>query len=103
QNLIRVDGGAGGVDESWLPDIDGSVRNLAVDGEGRVYLVGSNLTVSGQNLGNLLRLHPVTGLPDPGWTPAVASSASGLLLTDDGFAYTTYSPDGVHRLLRHPI
>lgn len=104
QNLIRVDGAeTADVDQTWLPDIEGRVQNLALDTQGRVYLAGTYLTVAGQNLGNLVRLHPVTGLSDPGWAPAIQGATSGLLLTDNGFVYTTYSSGGFARLWRHPI
>jgi hypothetical protein len=76
-HLAKLDATTGAPDPNWTPSADqispnkyGSVRALAFpEDQGRLYVGGYFQSISGQQTGNLVALHPTTGALDDGFRP----------------------------------
>lgn len=74
RNLLRLDS-VGGVDESWLPQVNGGVNDIAVDAAGEIYIAGDFTTVGTQASNGLARLSPIDATPRADWMPAHGASS----------------------------
>jgi hypothetical protein len=76
-HLAKLDATTGAPDPNWTPSADqispnkyGSVRALAFpEDQGRLYVGGYFQSISGQQTGNLVALHPTTGALDDSFRP----------------------------------
>lgn len=71
RNLVRIgEGGIGEVDPEWVPDPNGEVQVLSLDGHGALFVRGNFLTMNGEprkRIAKLLTTEPT--VLDPFWNP----------------------------------
>lgn len=65
--------GYASADESWLPSVNGSVNDIAVDAAGEIYIGGNFSSVGGHASNGLAKLSPVDATPRTDWMPAYAA------------------------------
>jgi len=72
--------GSGATDQSWQPAINGTVRALALDGTGNLFIGGSFNSVQGTPRANLAKLSLAAGAAiDLAWNPGADSVVVSLL------------------------
>lgn len=99
---VRPDGT---LDPDWRPRFNDTVRTIAIDGDGRIYVGGSFSSINGQYRYRLAKLWP-NGSPDASWVPRpVDSNASiqALALTPDGKIYVGGSFSGIRHGSDAPV
>lgn len=90
RNVVKFpSGGAGVLDATWNPEITGTVRTIAYDGIGSVYLAGmifSPTTPPGRYLVAKVALNG-SGVLDPDWSSTVDRWVYALTVGGDGSVY----------------
>lgn len=79
--------GAGAVDPAWNPSASSTVRSLAIDASGAVYVGGVFNNVGGQTRSRIAKLSGNgNGAADPAWNPS-ANEVVRVLVADGGVVY----------------
>ena len=89
-HLAKLDASTGAPDANWTPSADkispnkyGSVRALAFpQDEGRLYVGGYFQSISGEPTGNLVALHPTTGVLDGDFRPNDGNGIQSMAVSD---------------------
>ncbi|HYC36629.1 MAG TPA: hypothetical protein VEC19_09425, partial [Usitatibacter sp.] len=92
----------GAAEAAWNPDVWGTVRSLAVDSGGVLYVGGDFFQVAGQARRNLARFAP-SGVLDPAWAPDPTGEVYAVAVDADRNSYVGGFFSQLSGVTRHGI